>query len=253
MMCVCVFFKEEAASLMYCFFIAFLTSAIVGLLTERLFFFFFLRWRPECDDHTDNFLLLLRKRHSHTGPRYVKKKHPKKPKWLPALLRYILTFVMRMWTVHIHIPLLFFHGLSRTYAPERERKGRLQKKKRSIKCSLLIYNISVSWTCPVLVVLCLLHPPPPPPCTPPCIHSNTHTCTKYVSCCILATGKVITERAKELACCRAADLIRSHRETGRQIFPPCSPTQHLYINAVKCKFFFFLFFCLPSLRLLDSL
>ncbi len=56
----------------------------------------------------------------------------------------------------------------------------------------------------------------PSPCTPPCIHSNTHTCTKYVSCCILATGKVITERAKELACCRAADLIPAiEKQEGR--------------------------------------
>lgn len=78
-----------------------------------------------------------------------------------------------------------------------------EQQKESIKRSLLIYNISFGWTCPVLVMLCLLHPPH----TPPCIHSNTHTCTKYVSCSILATGKVITERAKELACCRAADLI----------------------------------------------
>lgn len=71
--------------------------------------------------------------------------------------------------------------------------------------------------------LCLLDMPSvgctvsaPSPCTPPCIHSNTHTCTKYVSCCILATGKVITERAKELACCRAADLIPTiEKQEGR--------------------------------------
>lgn len=66
-------------------------------------------------------------------------------------------------------------------------------------------------------------PPPTPappllPSTPPCIHSNTHTCTKYVSCCILATGEVITERAEELACCRAADLIpASHSHEGTHL------------------------------------
>lgn len=70
------------------------------------------------------------------------------------------------------------------------------------------------WTCPVLVMLCLLHPP----CTPPCIHSNTHTCTKYVSCSILATGKVITERAKELACCRATGLVPALRKQEGQGF-----------------------------------
>lgn len=87
-----------------------------------------------------------------------------------------------------------------------------EQQRQSNKCSLLIYNIS-----------CLLDMPSvgctvsaPSPCTPACIHSNTHTCTKYVSCCILATGKVIIERAKELACCRAADLIPAiQKEEGR--------------------------------------
>lgn len=47
-------------------------------------------------------------------------------------------------------------------------------------------------------------------------HPHLH---KYVSCCILATGKVITERAKELACCRAADLIPAiEKKEGRDVF-----------------------------------
>lgn len=98
--------------------------------------------------------------------------------------------------------------------------------------------------------LCLLDMPSvgctvsaPSPCTPPCIHSNTHTCTKYVSCCILATGKVITERAKELACCRAADLIPALEKQEGRDFPLCCPTQHFYIHAVKCEFCFSLVYC----------
>lgn len=76
------------------------------------------------------------------------------------------------------------------------------------------------------------------PCTPACIHSNTHTRTKYVSCCILATGKVITERAKELACCRAADLIpgreRERKKRRQEIFH-CG-AQHGSPDAARCIF-----------------
>lgn len=152
---------------------------------------------------------------------------------------------------HSHPSALFSRTVTHIRTGEREKRKTTKKEK---KHKMFFAHLQHLRQLDMPSVGCTVSAPsPPPPCTPPCIHSNTHTCTKYVSCCILATGKVITERAKELACCRAADLIRSHRETGRQIFPPCSPTQHLYINAVKCKFFFFLFFCLPSLRLLDSL
>lgn len=115
--------------------------------------------------------------------------------------------------------------------------------------SALRLHISVGWTCPVLLVLCL-----PPPRTPACIHSDTHTRAKYASCCILATGKVITERAKELACCRAAGLI-PERQQSRAVPTVASadaapwisvPTKWLrrlgrtWFSAIKMgKFFFF--------------
>lgn len=91
--------------------------------------------------------------------------------------------------------------------------------------------------------LCLLDMPSvgctvsaPSPCTPACIHSNTHTCTKYVSCCILATGKVITERAKELACCRAADLIPAiEKQEGRDFH---CVAQHSTSTSMLLNFFF---------------
>lgn len=125
-----------------------------------------------------------------------------KNKWLPALLHYILIFVVSCEWCSLH-PLLF-NCDTHTHAQSSREKA------INVLCSFT--TSLVCWTCPVLVVLCLLHPP----CAPACIHSNTHTCTKYVSCCILATGKVIIERAKELACCRAADLIPAiQKEEGR--------------------------------------
>lgn len=108
--------------------------------------------------------------------------------------------------------------------------------RESRKCSLLIYNIPVCWTCPVSVVLCLLQPTPHR--TPPCIHSNTHTCTKYVSCCILATSKVIIERAKELACCRAADLIPALEKQEGRYFHCVAQHSTSIFTVFKCKLCF---------------
>lgn len=129
----------------------------------------------------------------------LKQHKKKKAKWLPALLLCCHIYSV-LWMVQIPL------SCSRTgrHAPAADRMHQM----------FFAHLQHLCWTCPALVMLCLLHPP----CTPPCIHSNTHTCTKYVSCSILATGKVITERAKELACCRATGLVPALRKQEGQGF-----------------------------------